>query len=240
MKNSKMIKKAIILAGGLGTRLRSVIGEIPKPMADINGKPFLEYFLDYLIMQGIEKICLSVGYNHQIIQNYFKNGYKTIEIIYSIEDEPLGTGGAVKKAINLIEDDNIFIFNGDTFFNINLKELYKFHVLNNSILTIAMKHIKDNINYGSIVIDNKNKITNFKEKIISKNKLINGGIYLLNKNKFITFGLPDKFSFEKDFLEKVYATHPVYGLEYESYFIDIGIPDNYERAKQEISKVIEQ
>ena len=99
-----MIKESIILAGGSGTRLRDVIGELPKPMADINGKPFLEYLLDYQIEQGIEKIYLSVSYNYQIIQNYFKNKYKTLEIIYSIEDEPLGTGGAIKKAINRSEE----------------------------------------------------------------------------------------------------------------------------------------
>lgn len=235
-----MIKEAIILAGGLGTRLRGVIGELPKPMADINGKPFLEYLLDYQIKQGIEKICLSVSYNYQIIQNYFKKRYKTIEIIYSIEDEPLGTGGAVKKAVNLMKGDNVFIFNGDTFFNISLKKLHEFHVLNNSILTIAMKRFEDNINYGSIVIDDKNRITDFKEKILSKNKLINGGIYLLNRKKFETLDLPHKFSFEKDFLEKFYAADPFYGLEFGSYFIDIGIPDNYEKAKQEIAVVIEQ
>ncbi|MCL4321330.1 MAG: nucleotidyltransferase family protein [Deltaproteobacteria bacterium] len=254
-----MIKQAIILAGGLGTRLKAVIKDIPKPMADIDGKPFLEYLLRFLSAQGIEEVIISCGYKHEVIENYFKGRFGGLKIYYSIESEPLGTGGAVKKALEFINAGNknadnkkyedILILNGDTFFNISLKELYGFHKAKNSDLTLALKALKNFDRYGTVKIDYNNKIKGFEEKKPQKEGFINGGIYLLSVN-LINLLLSSKlnlsavFSFEKDFLEVYYNYKDkdikkgfgLYGLPFDenSYFIDIGIPSDYESAKKEL------
>ncbi|MFX0195930.1 MAG: sugar phosphate nucleotidyltransferase, partial [Candidatus Hodarchaeota archaeon] len=111
-----MVKETIILAGGSGTRLQKVVQDVPKPMADINGSPFLEYLLCYLNKQEIKKVILSVGYKYRVIQDYFGTEYKDLVLEYSIEKEPLGTGGGIKKALNLVKSDDVYIINGDTFF----------------------------------------------------------------------------------------------------------------------------
>jgi D-glycero-alpha-D-manno-heptose 1-phosphate guanylyltransferase len=122
-----LVNTAIILAGGLGTRLQSVVKDIPKSMADIAGKPFLEYQLNYLESQKIEHIILSVGYKYESIQNHFGSKYKNISISYAIEKEPLGTGGAVINALKEVKEDSVFILNGDTFFPISLENLFYKH-----------------------------------------------------------------------------------------------------------------
>lgn len=243
-----MIKQAIILAGGLGSRLRSTIKDVPKPMADIGGKPFLEYLLNFVSNQGIEEVIISCGYKHNIIKDYFKDRFGDLKIYYSVEDEPLGTGGAIKKALEFINANNekyedILILNGDTFFNISLKELYDFHKAKNSDLTLALKALKNFDRYGTVKIDDNNKIIGFEEKKPQKEGLINGGIYLLSVdliNLLLSskLNLPLIFSFEKDFLEAYcnYKHFGFYGLIFGecSYFIDIGIPPDYELAKKEL------
>ena len=155
--------EAIILAGGFGTRLSKVVSDVPKPMAPINERPFLEYLLDDLSDKGINRVILAVGYKKEIIKNHFQERYKNIEIIYSDEDIPLGTGGAIKKALTLSKTEDIFIVNGDTFFDVNLKEMYKFHKENNSNLTLAIKEMERFNRYGSLALEG-NKIVKFEEK----------------------------------------------------------------------------
>jgi len=232
-----MIEEAIILAGGLGTRLRGVIKDIPKPMADINGKPFLEYLLFYLNRQGLKKIVLSVGYKYNIIKDYFGDFFLNTELLYSIEDEPLKTGGAILKALNFVNGKDVFILNGDTLFKINLYQFYEFHSTKDSKLTISLKPTEHPDRYGIVDINNSYRIMAFFEKGQKEKGLINGGIYLLNKEFFLNFDLPDKFSFEKDFLEKCYKDYEFYGFPSDSYFIDIGIPEDYERAKRDIENL---
>lgn len=234
----KMIKEAIVLAGGLGTRLREVIKDVPKPMADINGKPFLEYVLRLLDKQSIEKVVLSVGYRYEFIMDYFGDKFSNIRLIYSIEDEPLGTGGAIKKAIRLIDEDEIFIFNGDTFFQVDLFKFYEFHSSKTSRLSIALKMVNITDRYGIVKIDKNNRITAFLEKKEKQDGLINGGIYLMNKDFFLSFNLPDKFSFEQDFLEKYYKDYEFYGFPFDSYFIDIGVPEDYDKAKYQWNQIV--
>ena len=120
--------EAIILAGGLGTRLKPLTDTIPKPMVSIGSKPFLTYLLDYLIDEGIHKVVLSVSYKHEAITSYFGEKYKSVTIEYSIENEPLGTGGAIKYALKKTETENILILNGDTFFRIPLQTMMEFHL----------------------------------------------------------------------------------------------------------------
>ncbi len=231
-----MVKEAIVLAGGLGTRLRKVVKDVPKPMADINGKPFLEYLLAFLAKQGIEKVILSVGYKYEIIKNYFGNSFLDMELLYSIENEPLGTGGGIRKSLFLVDSKVFFVVNGDTFFDVDLKKLFLFHKKKNSVLSVALKPMKSFDRYGSVKLDENKRIIDFEEKKYYVSGLINGGIYLLNKNFFMSFNLREKFSFEKDFLEKYYTMYDFYGLSFDDYFIDIGIPEDYERAKENFKR----
>ncbi len=231
-----MIKEAIVLAGGLGTRLGGVIKDIPKPMAPIGEKPFLEFILDYLNFSEIKRIVISVGYKKEVIINYFANSYKNSEIIYSEEDTPLGTGGAILKAFELIEGERSFVLNGDTFFMISLKALYEFHIKKKAEISIALKRneFKDK-RYGNVLVSEEGKIINFEEKS-NESALFNGGVYLINKRVFSNLNFPSKFSFEKDFLEKKVNEFDIFGKAFNNYFIDIGIPEDYEKAKREISK----
>lgn len=220
----------IILAGGFGTRLKKIVKDTPKPMAKIETKPFLEILLNYLKNQGIKKIILSVGYKKEIIINYLKNSFNDLDIIYSIEDAPLKTGGAIKKALNLVENDFSFVLNGDTFFDIDLKKFKNFHIKNNADISIALKKLQNFNRYGSVELDN-NKIINFNEKKFTKCGYINGGIYILNKN---ILNNEDKiFSFE-EYLSK--TDKKIYGLVFDNYFIDIGLPTDYLKAQKELKK----
>jgi D-glycero-alpha-D-manno-heptose 1-phosphate guanylyltransferase len=227
-----MTNEAIILAGGLGTRLKHVINDIPKPMAPINNKPFLEYLLNYLIIQGLNKFILSVCYKNDIIINHFGNNFKNCEIIYAIENEPLGTGGAIVNALNFVTGENVFIVNGDTFFAINFNELFNNFRDKNADIDIALRKMEKFSRYGSVKLDSKNKIIGFEEKKYKEHGYINGGVCVLKKKIFKN--MPDKFLFEKDFLEKYYKKHEFYGLEFNDYFIDIGIPEDYEKVKSEL------
>lgn len=215
-------KEAIILCGGLGTRLRSVISDVPKPMAPIKNKPFLAFVLEYLKKQNISRVVLAVSYKYEIIQEYFGNSYLGIQILYSIEKEPLGTGGAILEALNLINSDSCYVLNGDTFFDVNLDRLK----LDNSDICVALKPMKNFDRYGSVDIDNNSYISAFNEKRFTSNGLINGGVYLIKKNIFNSFNLPNKFSFE-EFFQENFLTFNAKATVFDDYFIDIGIPQDY-------------
>ena len=128
--------EAIILCGGLGTRLRSVIKDIPKPMADINGAPFLQILLEFLLRQGVKKVILAVSYKFEVIQGFFGSDFKGLKLIYSVENTPLGTGGAIKQALEFADENENFVLNGDTFFDIDLSVL---KLLPESKITVALK-----------------------------------------------------------------------------------------------------
>lgn len=213
--------KAIILCGGLGTRLKSVIKDIPKPMAPIDNKPFLEFIFIYLKKQKIDEIILAVSYKYEIIQEYFKDEFLDIKVRYSIEKEPLGTGGAIKQALELAKKDCL-VLNGDTFFDINLAKMK----LNKSKICLALKKMNDFNRYGSVELDEIGNITSFKEKQYLKQGFINGGIYLISKDIFEGFILEKKFSFE-EFLQENYKNLKARAEIFEDYFIDIGIPEDY-------------
>jgi len=225
--------QAVILAGGLGTRLKEVVKELPKPMAEINGRPFLEYLLDYLKNQGVNKVILSVGYKYELIQEYFKQNYRGIELEYSVESYPLGTGGALKLALSKASEENCFIINGDTLFEVDLKRLESFHLQKNSDITFSLKEMLDFERYGTVITNETGRITGFEEKKYKKYGLINGGVQIIRSNLFNSFDLEEKFSFEVDFIEKNYSGLNLYALAFDSYFIDIGIPEDYSRSQKE-------
>ncbi len=222
--------QAIILAGGFGTRLQSVVSDVPKPMAPINGKPFLEYMLDELNIYGFTKAVLAVGYKKECIMDYFQNKYKNIDIVYSIEDEPLGTGGCVKQAMKFIDDDFVFVLNGDTMFKIDFNKMSQINKL-----SIACKRMFNFDRYGKVNIEN-GIIQSFSEKMHVDDGYINGGIYYLPKNIFDKFDLEKKFSMEKDFFEKYMSNLNINAFLSEDYFIDIGIPEDYEKAQTDFKR----
>jgi D-glycero-alpha-D-manno-heptose 1-phosphate guanylyltransferase len=234
-----MTGEAIILAGGLGTRLNEVIADIPKSMAPINGRPFLEYLLDFLDRWGLRKVILSVGYKREIIQDHFGDQYKTLKIVYAIEEEELGTGGAILNALPYVEGHTTFIFNGDTYFDVNLQRLDDFRRIKEADLCLAMRFEINPSRFGILEFDNNNRITRFLEKYDGHDEgYINGGVYVVRKDYLLRFGLPEKFSFEKDFLQKYYQTEEIYGMRCFSYFRDIGIPEDYQKAIDEFKKLI--
>lgn len=228
-------KEAIILAGGLGTRLRSVISEIPKPMAEVNGKPFLHYLFKYLNHFDYSRVILSVGFKSEIIEKYFDSEYLGMEIIYSHEKEPLGTGGGINNALKSAITDHPLILNGDTFFDIDLEEFRKGHMEMQAECSLALRNVENASRYGTVKTDAQNRIVNFMEKgeETAETGYINGGIYLLNKSIFERTDFPQKFSLEKDYFEKYYRDQKFCGFKYKGYFIDIGIPDDYHKAQND-------
>jgi D-glycero-alpha-D-manno-heptose 1-phosphate guanylyltransferase len=229
--------EAIILAGGFGTRLKSVVSDIPKPMAPVNEKPFLCYLLDYLKKNDVNKVILSVGYKYKKIVDYFGFKYKDIILEYAIEEEPLGTGGAIKKAVSNVKQENVFVLNGDTFFNISLHSLHRIHISYNSDLTISLKPMKNYDRYGSVICRN-NKVVGFEEKHFKKAGDINGGIYILKTSVLLNLDMPAKFSFESDFMEKKVRELKMFAYKTDQYFIDIGIPEDYEKARKELLTIL--
>jgi D-glycero-alpha-D-manno-heptose 1-phosphate guanylyltransferase len=222
--------EAIILAGGFGTRIQSVISDVPKPMAPVCGKPFLHYILQNLVQQKIERIILAVGYKHEVIINYFGNKFQTADLIYSVEDEPLGTGGGIRKAVEKAVGERVLIINGDTYFDLSFNELDQFHSNGNFDLTMCLKPMEHFDRYGNVTVD-QNKVTGMKEKQSCDSGLINGGVYLINREIIEIFPAGSKFSFEKDFLEKEVNRLKFGAFISDKYFIDIGIPDDYEKAQ---------
>lgn len=219
--------EAIVLAGGLGTRLRSVVSDLPKPMAPVCNKPFLEYILNYLNKNGITRIVLSVGYKWETIKSYFGDNFKNIELVYSVENKPLGTGGAIQKAINLCREKNIFIINGDTFFDVNLQDL---ELNDNSKVVLSLKSMKNFDRYGCVETNDEGFVTTFTEKGYRESGNINGGIYLLSKNIFDGFDLEERFSFE-EFMQTNFKRLNISTKIFDNYFIDIGIPEDYQKAQ---------
>ena len=229
------IKEAIVLAGGLGTRLRPAVPDLPKCMAPVNGRPFLSYIIDYYTGQGIEKFIFALGYKHEVIVGWIKQQYPALNVEYAIEKEPLGTGGAIQLAVEKAREKDLLILNGDTIFKINLPMLTSFHEDNASACTLALKPMKDFERYGVVEINEEGLITRFKEKKHYQEGLINGGAYLLNVGRFRQQKRPSVFSFEKDYLERCYTFMPMYGCVQEGYFIDIGIPEDFEKAQTDLA-----
>lgn len=225
---------AIILAGGFGTRLKHIISDVPKPMAPVNGRPFLEYILDDLEKKGITHVVMAVCHLKDSIINFFGYKYKKISIDYSIETEPLLTGGAIKQAAQKCKNDAFFVINGDTFFDVNLYAMQAQHIRSKSDLTIAVKEMQCFDRYGSVIIKNK-KILGFNEKKYCQQGYINGGIYYMNKELIETVK-PKRFSFETDFMEKKYKMIKMGAFISKEYFIDIGIAEDYYKAQNDFYK----
>lgn len=230
-----MITEAIILAGGFGTRLQSVVFDLPKPMAPVNDKPFLDYQLLYLKHFGIKKVVLSVGHLHPMITLHYGSTFEGMELDYAIENGPLGTGGGIRMAMEKCASKTVLVLNGDSFFDINLNTLYKQHNTFMADCSLALRKVEDTSRYGTIKQGNNSAIISFKEKNgEAKPGLINAGIYILDKEIYLQKTKPGKkFSIEKDFFEKKIKELNIFGFPYQDYFIDIGIPEDYEKAQND-------
>jgi D-glycero-alpha-D-manno-heptose 1-phosphate guanylyltransferase len=217
--------EAIILAGGFGTRLQQVVSDIPKSMAQVNGRPFIEYLLNYLRGQGIRKFIFSVGYKKETIQNHLGKQFKNIPVEYAVEEEPLGTGGGIKNAFKLVEGNSAFVLNGDSMFRLDLKALSQLHTNVKADITLALRFLEDTERFGSVKIDENKRIIGFSEKGSE-----NGSGYLF------TPGFPDKFSIEKDCFERYCMESRFFGFPSKGYFLDIGIPEDFYRAQNEFRR----
>ena len=217
--------EAIILAGGFGTRLRSVCSDRPKPMAQIQGKPFLEYLLEYWKGQGVSHFIFSVGYLHQVIINYFGKDYRGIPIDYAIEKEPLGTGGGVLQSLPYLHHpESIFlVLNGDTFFDVSVANFS-----HKGEVTLALYKIEKNTRYHGVTLDDCSKIQNFDNP---NSQLINGGCYLFDKKSLVRFQQKGPISLEKEILPILMSQNSCYGQLFDGFFIDIGIPEDFARSQ---------
>lgn len=234
-----MIREAIILAGGLGTRLKSVVGDLPKTLAPVSGKPFLGYLLDYAKKQGIEKFIFALGYKSDLIEAFVKKYLPGNSYMFSLEQEPLGTGGAVYKACKEISGTDAMVLNADTYFSVSFLNLSIIHELQKASCTLALKPMKSFDRYGAVDLEHQ-VITGFSEKKYHASGLINGGVYALSAASFLQQSFPPAFSFEKDFLEKVYKGGKIMGMVSDAYFIDIGIPEDYERVQRQVSEMTDK
>jgi D-glycero-alpha-D-manno-heptose 1-phosphate guanylyltransferase len=254
-----IIKEAIILAGGLGTRLRDAVPELPKCMAPVGGRPFIHYVTDYFKRSGIEHFIFALGYKSDYFDEFFATAFpgggadsnsdgfgarggggvehgSGVSYSLSLEQEPLGTGGAIRQGCTLTKTGTALILNGDTFFRIDLAALSAFHAEKDADCSLCLKPMRDFDRFGVVELDETQRVTSFREKQHYTAGLINGGVYALNTRRFLDEGLPEKFSFEKDYLEK--GDRSLYGIVQDNYFIDIGIPEDYRRVQEEINQLL--
>jgi len=222
--------QAIILAGGLGTRLRGVVPDLPKPLAPVGGRPFLAILLQQLCLRGFASVVLSVGYRHAMIREAFGTKFDGLAITYSVEATPLGTGGAIRLAARSCSEADVFILNGDSFAEVEYADMLARHRQAGALLSVCAVEVPDAVRYGRVLAES-GRITGFMEKGVSGPGLINAGVYLMRRDLLETAALPDAFSFERDVLTA--RAGELRPLIYSSRgrFIDIGVPEDYKRAQ---------
>jgi D-glycero-alpha-D-manno-heptose 1-phosphate guanylyltransferase len=242
-EDQEKLPPAVILAGGLGTRLRSAYVAGPKSMAPVGGRPFLDYVLRWLRSEGVEEVILCVGYKRASIQRYVGGGRKWgLRVKYSIEQKLLGTGGAVKKAEGLIAGERLLVMNGDTLVGVNLRELVKFHRSQRAWATLGVVKVADDRRYGTLKMDHDGRITAFLEKTEretskgrkDKKRPINGGVYVFEKKLLSKIHARGPLSLENKVFPWLAAGRRVYGFVSDTYFVDIGVPDDLRRAQNEL------
>ncbi len=234
-----MIKECIVLAGGFGTRLREAVPDLPKCMAPVAGRPFLYYVINYMRSQGVERFIFSLGYKHEVIEEYLKTSFGTMTWQSVVETEPLGTGGAIRLACAAATAEQVIVVNGDTLFKVDGTELENFHSKHSALATIALKKMTSFDRYGAVDVSSNGYVTAFREKQFYADGLINGGVYVIDRHRFLALDLPQKFSFEQDFLEKQATADggkTIAATVQDGYFIDIGIPADYAKAGLDLGK----
>jgi D-glycero-alpha-D-manno-heptose 1-phosphate guanylyltransferase len=220
--------EAIVLAGGLGTRLRNIVQNVPKPMASVAGRPFLELLLSSLKAKGITRAILSIGYMSEVITSYFGKRPVGLDLAYEIESTPLGTGGAIVAALRHVTCDHVFVFNGDTYLDLNLRALASMWPGDHTPIVVT-RTVPDTERFGRLEMTN-GRISHFIGNGQKGPGTINAGCYLIPSNIFAGASVPETFSFERDFLSR----RPPMSLRAfvsNGQFIDIGIPEDFQRAQ---------
>ncbi|HAU37831.1 MAG TPA: D-glycero-D-manno-heptose 1-phosphate guanosyltransferase [Phycisphaerales bacterium] len=224
---------AVVLAGGLGKRLRQAVPDLPKPMAPLRGRPFLEHLLAWLGGQSVRRVVLSVGYRWEAIERHFGRSFGPVEIDYCVEDAPLGTGGAAREALERLDAPNVLLLNGDTMFDVPLAALARAHGQSQADATLALKELRNFDRYGIVEVRD-GRIVAFREKAPCARGLINGGVYLFRRELLAGPDLPEAFSLERDVFERRANELHLGAFVSDGYFVDIGVPEDYQRAQREL------
>ena len=233
--------QAIVLAGGLGTRLRPRVDNVPKPMAPVAGRPFLAWLLDSLEAQGFRRVVLSVGYRRDIIMDAFGTRYRSLDVTYAVEEVPLGTGGALRQALSLVPaDDPVWVMNGDTFLHLSYRPMFDAHAVFANMpdaITMALVEVEDSSRYGAVRVRD-GRVSTFLADGVKARSLINAGTYLIHRDLFQDWRGPHKFSFERDFLAPGIAQLNVRPFVTKGWFLDIGTPADYDRAQTALPNAV--
>ncbi len=231
-----MVREAIILAGGFGTRLSSVVEDVPKPMAPVLGKPFLHYLFQQLAQADITRVILAIHHKREAITKYFGNHYLGIDVEYSIEEQALGTGGGIRQALTKCEGNEALVLNGDSLIDLDLILFMAKFNESKKPMSMALRYMDDVARYGAVEAED-NVLTAFKEKGEKKGSgYINSGVYLIRRKYFLENTPQGNFSMETEFLEPTSKLGVIHTFPSNDYFIDIGIPSDYERAQDEFKR----
>jgi D-glycero-alpha-D-manno-heptose 1-phosphate guanylyltransferase len=230
--------EAVVLAGGLGTRLRNTVPDLPKCMAPVAGRPFLFYVINYLRSQGVTRFIFSLGYKAEQITKYLGEEFPTLSYEVVIEEEPLGTGGAILLACSKTTQKDIVVANGDTLCKAAISRAMQQHIKTGADCTLLLKPMERFDRYGAVETDQQARVTRFREKQYYEQGNINGGLYLLNVPAFLSHSFPSKFSFESDYLEKATEHDKIFAYTDTGYFVDIGIPQDHEKANLDLMRPI--
>ena len=220
----------IVLAGGLGTRLRGVVDNLPKCMAPVAGRPFLYYLLRYMERHRFTRVILALGYLHERVEQWISETEWSFRVDFSVEQTPLGTGGAIGQALKQVDGHRVFVLNGDTFFDADLDRMEQLHSMSHADITLVLKPMTNFSRYGVVVCGADHRIESFLEKQPREQGEINGGIYLLETSTVMKTLPEGRFSFETDVLERQVSRLCMIGCPDDGYFIDIGIPEDYAKA----------
>lgn len=222
--------EAIILAGGLGTRLGALTKDTPKPLLPVAGRPFLEYLLAALDGAGCARGVLSIGHLGHLISAEFGEQYRKMRLCYAVEDAPLGTGGGMRNALRQCEARDVLLLNGDTWTEVDYGDMLNRHQAAGRPVTVCVRKVDDTGRYGRVQCE-QGAITGFVEKGAAGPGWINTGVYAINRNAVQACNLPERFSFEKDFLERFVDQLRPAAYETSGKFIDIGVPEDYRLAQ---------
>jgi D-glycero-alpha-D-manno-heptose 1-phosphate guanylyltransferase len=221
----------VVLCGGLGTRLRGVIDDCPKPMAEINGRPFLDILIHYVARYGFTRFILCTGYKRDFIRRYYEKNRGKLMFLFSEEDRPLGTAGAIKNAEFFIESNIFLVLNGDSLCEIDLEDFLKFHIGRKTLVSIALTAMKSPGDYGVIELDGDRKVIRFSEKVlVDSNGLVNTGMYLFGRKILGEIPPGEKLSLEYDIFPRI-LDKGAYGYVTEKELLDIGTSERLELAR---------
>jgi D-glycero-alpha-D-manno-heptose 1-phosphate guanylyltransferase len=227
----KRTDEAIILAGGFGTRLRSIVSDVPKPLAPVGGRPFLAWILDALASQGIRRAILATGFMGGRIVDACGTSWQGMQLVYSQEQHPLGTGGAIALAFSRVQGDTCLVLNGDTWLAFDHADFDRQWLAGGSRLAMTLAEVVDVSRYGAVQVV-RNRVTALVEKGLPGSGYINAGVYGIRRSLLVDFPVEESFSFENELLIPTVKREAVFGYTRTHDFIDIGVPQDYQRAQE--------